>query len=41
MLYAIAKCHSQLQNEKIIGQIVGVREVCDQNGDKLSKNDKN
>ena len=26
-------------NEKIIGQIVGFSEVCDQNGDRVSKNE--
>ena len=31
---------SKIANEKIISQIVGVSEVCDQNGDKLSKKGK-
>ena len=39
MLYAIAKGHSQLQNEKILSQIVGVSKVCNQNGDMLSEKD--
>ena len=36
MLYAAAKCHNPLfENEKIICQIVGISEVCDQNDDRV------
>ena len=31
---------SKFENEKIISQIVGVSWVCDQNGGRVSKNDK-
>ena len=31
---------SWVENEKIISQIIGVCEVCDQNDDSVSKNDK-
>ena len=42
-LYAVAKCHSQLskvEDEVIISQIVRISEGCDQNGNRVSKNDK-
>ena len=44
MLFALAKCYTQLlkkaENAKIIGLIVRVGEVCDKNGDTVSKNNK-
>ena len=30
---------SKVENEKIISQFVGTSEVCDQNGDRVSKTD--
>ena len=30
----------KLKNEKIISQIVGISKVCDQNGDRVSNNEK-
>ena len=32
--------YQSLENEKIISHIVGISEVCDKNGDRVSKNDK-
>ena len=43
MLYAVAKCHSQLLHSKMrrsLVKVVGISYVCDQNGDRLPKNDK-
>ena len=33
--------YQRVENEKIISQIVGVSQVCDQNGDRVPKTDKN
>ena len=32
--------YSKFESEKIISRIVGISEGCDQNGDRVSKNDK-
>ena len=30
--------YQKVENEKIISQIVGISKICDQNGDRVSKN---
>ena len=36
----VGSYNRKVENEKIISQIVGVSKISDQNGDKVSKNDK-
>ena len=36
----IEQTQQRVENKKIISQIMGIREVCDQSGDRVSRNDK-